>query len=127
MECTGCARDKHTPAFTPLSRVWFGLDRFRHDIRVQNNHYSKLAGFTALRLRRRSDPRPPTRPPIAANAEPSLTEGTTVVEGQAENTFHRSKRIVKRSPSSIRTGSVPLCSFMHFTILRGMPMPECSR
>lgn len=40
---------------------------------------------------------------------------------------HRIRRIVKRSPSSISTGSVPLCSFIHLTIFLGTPIPECSR
>lgn len=41
--------------------------------------------------------------------------------------FPRHRRTVKVSPSSIKSGSVPLCSRIDRTILRGIPMPMCSR
>ena len=37
------------------------------------------------------------------------------------------KRTINRSPSSTRSGSVSLCSFIPRTIFRGTPIPMCSR
>ena len=38
-----------------------------------------------------------------------------------------SSRTTKRSSSSTRSGSVPLCSLIPLTIFRGIPIPICSR
>jgi hypothetical protein len=37
------------------------------------------------------------------------------------------KRTINRSPSSISSGMVPLCSSIFLMIFRGTPMPICSR
>ena len=65
--------------------------------------------------------------PIRGLEEDDVEHYAAVAAIGSAATTPASSRTVKLSSPSISSGSVPLCSFMPRTILRGTPMPMCSR
>ena len=98
----------------PTSDGWFG-----HHVPICRAERGAGKPASLPRLEQRSS-RASLIPSPPASALAETTYGSS-------DCIPANKRTMNRSPSSTRSGSVSLCSFIPRTIFRGTPIPMCSR